>query len=62
VPGARPPGDRASVFSVEPVKPLDRSSPISSRCIREGRPPLVDGQTGLDALEVALEVRSRICH
>jgi predicted dehydrogenase len=47
-------------ISVDPVKPLDLELAEFVRCIREGRPPLVDGRTGLDALEVALEVRARI--
>ncbi|UHD14592.1 Gfo/Idh/MocA family protein [Thiocapsa bogorovii] len=49
-------------ISVEPVKPLDLELAEFVRCIREGRPPLVDGQTGLNALEVALEVRARTGH
>lgn len=47
-------------IEVAPVKPLDRELAEFVRCVREGRPPLVDGQTGLEALEVALEVRARI--
>jgi predicted dehydrogenase len=47
---------------VEPVKPLDREIADFVACIREGRRPLVDGQTGLNALAVALEVRARIGH
>jgi predicted dehydrogenase len=47
-------------ISVDPVKPLDLELAEFVRCIREGRPPLVDGRTGLNALEVALEVRARI--
>ncbi len=45
---------------VEPVKPLDAELADFVACISEGRKPLVDGQTGLNALEVALEVRARI--
>lgn len=47
-------------IGVEPVKPLDAELADFVACIREGRQPLVDGQTGLNALEVALEVRARI--
>lgn len=44
----------------EPVKPLDLELADLVRCVREGRSPLVDGRTGLEALEVALQVQSCI--
>lgn len=47
-------------IQVEPIKPLDFELAEFVRCVRERRAPLVDGQTGLKALEVALEVRARI--
>ncbi|TCT18720.1 Gfo/Idh/MocA family protein [Thiobaca trueperi] len=47
-------------IQVDPVKPLDLELAEFARCIRDGQPPLVDGQVGLKALEVALEVRARI--
>ncbi|MBK1723338.1 oxidoreductase [Thiocystis violacea] len=47
-------------IQVEPVKPLDAELAAFVQCIREARPPLVDGRTGLAALEVALEVRACI--
>jgi predicted dehydrogenase len=45
---------------VEPVKPLDLELAQFVRCVRDRRPPLVDGRIGLKALEVALEVHARI--
>lgn len=47
-------------IQVEPVKPLDRELEAFVQCVRASRPPLVDGQVGLEALKVALEVRSGI--
>jgi predicted dehydrogenase len=58
--GAARPEIARERISVEPVKPLDAELADFVACIREGRKPLVDGQTGLNALEVALEVRARI--
>jgi predicted dehydrogenase len=60
VPGAARPEMSRSRIQVEPVKPLDLELAEFVRCVREGRPPLVDGRTGLKALEVALEVHARI--
>jgi predicted dehydrogenase len=42
---------------VEPVKPLDRELEAFVECVRTGRRPLVDGRVGLEALDVALQVR-----
>lgn len=47
-------------IQVEPVKPLDAELAAFVSGIREGQAPLVDGRTGLAALEVALEVRACI--
>ncbi len=47
-------------IAVEPVKPLDQELAAFVQSLREGCPPLVDGRTGLKALEVALEVRACI--
>jgi len=47
-------------IQVEPIKPLDRELEAFVQCVRTSRPPLVDGQAGLEALKVALEVRSDI--
>jgi len=47
-------------IQVEPVKPLDRELEAFVHCVRTSSPPLVDGRVGLEALKVALEVRSGI--
>jgi predicted dehydrogenase len=47
-------------IQVEPVKPLDRELEAFIDCVRTKRAPLVDGRVGLEALEVALRVQSRI--
>jgi len=60
VPGAARPEIVRSRIQVEPIKPLDLELAEFVRCVREGRAPLVDGRTGLKALEVALEVHARI--
>ncbi len=45
---------------VEPVKPLDAELAAFVDCARTGKPPLVDGRVGLEALDVALQVREKI--
>jgi predicted dehydrogenase len=60
IPGAARPEIVRSRTQVEPVKPLDLELAEFVRCAQEGRAPLVDGRTGLKALEVALEVHARI--
>jgi predicted dehydrogenase len=45
---------------VEPVKPLDTELADFVRCLRTGDRPLVDGQAGLRALDVALQVKEKI--
>lgn len=45
---------------IEPIKPLDLELAEFVRCVRTQQPPLVDGNTGLRALKVALDVRARI--
>ncbi|MTW20746.1 Gfo/Idh/MocA family protein [Allochromatium palmeri] len=57
--GARPEIMRERL-QIDPIKPLDLELAEFARVVREGGRPLVDGQTGLRALEVALEVRDRI--
>lgn len=59
-PGATRPEIARTRVQVDPVKPLDLELAEFVRCVRDGRPPLVDGHTGLKALEVALEVQARI--
>ncbi|MFZ0791021.1 MAG: Gfo/Idh/MocA family oxidoreductase [Chromatiaceae bacterium] len=60
VPGAPRPEIARERIQVEPVKPLDLELAEFVRCAREGCRPLVGGHIGLKALEVALEVQSRI--
>jgi predicted dehydrogenase len=60
VPGAPRPEITRSRIQVEPVKPLDLELAEFVHCVRDRRPPLVDGRIGLKALEVALEVHARI--
>jgi predicted dehydrogenase len=45
---------------VQPVQPLDREIEAFVDCVVHQRRPLVDGQTGLRALEVALQVQASI--
>ena len=60
VPGAPRPEIARERIQVEPVKPLDLELAEFVRCARDGCQPLVGGHIGLKALEVALEVQSRI--
>lgn len=60
IPGALRPEIARSRVRVDPVKPLDLELAEFVRCVRKGERPLVDGYTGLKALEVALEVHARI--
>ncbi|MBK1654944.1 Gfo/Idh/MocA family protein [Allochromatium vinosum] len=57
--GARPEIARERL-QIDPIKPLDLELAEFVRVVCQGGRPLVDGQTGLRALEVALEVRDRI--
>jgi predicted dehydrogenase len=45
---------------LEPIQPLDAELAAFVDAVRYGRPPLVDGRVGLEALEVALQVREKI--
>ena len=47
-------------IKVESVKPLDAELEAFVRSARGGEPPLVDGRVGLEALDVALQVRDKI--
>jgi predicted dehydrogenase len=60
VPGEERPEIVRERIEVEPVKPLDRELEAFIECVRTGRRPLVDGRVGLEALDVALQVQSRI--
>jgi predicted dehydrogenase len=46
--------------TIEPVKPLDAEIADFITCVRERREPLVSGEVGVEALEVALAVKERI--
>jgi len=59
-PGAPRPEIRRERVSLDQGKPLDREIAAFVDCVREGRRPLVDGRTGLRALEVALQVQASI--
>ncbi len=47
-------------MELEPVKPLDAELDAFVDTVRTGRPPVVDGRVGLEALDVALQVREKI--
>jgi predicted dehydrogenase len=47
-------------LDIEPVKPLDAEIAAFVDCARTGRRPIVSGEVGLDALDVALAVKARI--
>ncbi|MES9935426.1 MAG: Gfo/Idh/MocA family oxidoreductase [Sedimenticola sp.] len=47
-------------LDVEPVKPLDAELAAFVDCINDRSRPLVDGQTGQEALEVAMRVKAEI--
>jgi predicted dehydrogenase len=59
-PGRERPEIMRERIVVEPVKPLDRELEAFIQCVRDRRPPIVDGRVGLEALEVALRVQSSI--
>ncbi len=46
--------------TIEPVKPLDAEIADFVDCVRARREPLVSGEVGVEALEVALAVKERI--
>lgn len=47
-------------IQVEPVKPLDAELDAFADSVLNGKPPLVTGQVGLEALDVALQVREKM--
>ena len=47
-------------LAIEPVKPLDAEIDAFARSVRSGEAPLVGGDIGLRALEVALQVKEKI--
>ena len=60
----RPDSDWPEIVSetveIKPVRPLDEELASFIACIRQGRQPLVDGATGLNALDVALQIKTKI--
>ncbi|WP_275097671.1 Gfo/Idh/MocA family protein [Sedimenticola hydrogenitrophicus] len=47
-------------LAIEPVKPLDAELAAFVASVISGEPPLVDGQVGLEALDVAMRVKAEI--
>lgn len=58
--GAEWPEIVAERVAIEPVKPLDAEIDAFVQSIRTGEPPLVGGEVGLRALDVALQVKQKI--
>jgi predicted dehydrogenase len=57
---AERPEIKRSRVAVEPIRPLDREIEAFVDCVRHQKRPLVDGKTGLRALELALQVQASI--
>ena len=60
VEGAEWPEIRTEALDIEPVKPLDAELASFVDCVINGSQPVVDGPTGLRALEVALQIKEKI--
>ena len=60
VEGAEWPEIRTEALDIEPVKPLDAELASFVDCVINGSHPVVDGPTGLRALEVALQIKEKI--
>ena len=60
VEGAEWPEIRTEALDIEPVKPLDAELASFVDCVTNGSQPVVDGPTGLRALEVALQIKEKI--
>jgi predicted dehydrogenase len=60
VEGAEWPEIRTEALDIEPVKPLDAELASFVDCVIHGSQPVVDGPTGLRALEVALQIKEKI--
>lgn len=58
--GAKRPEIKRTRVAVEPMRPLDREIEAFVACVQQGERPLVDGRTGLKALQLALQVQSSI--
>jgi len=59
-PGSEWPEIVSETLEIQPVKPLDAELASFVDCVRSGRPPLVDGRVGLEALDVALKIKAKI--
>ena len=59
-PGSEWPEIVMEKVDVEPVKPLDTELAAFINCVHTGESPIVDGRVGLEALEVALQVKEKI--
>ena len=59
-PGEKWPQVVTDRLNISPVKPLDAEIAAFVDSVRSGSPPLVDGRVGLEALAVALKVKSQI--
>jgi len=60
VEGAEWPEIRTEALDIEPVKPLDAELVSFVDSVINGTQPVVDGPTGLRALEVALQIKEKI--
>ena len=60
VEGAEWPEIRTEALDIEPVKPLDAELASFVDCVINHSHPVVDGPTGLRALEVALQIKEKI--
>ena len=60
VEGAAWPEIRTEALDIEPVKPLDAELASFVDCVVNHSHPVVDGPTGLRALEVALQIKEKI--
>ena len=60
VEGAAWPEIRTEALDIEPVKPLDAELASFVDCVINHSHPVVDGPTGLRALEVALQIKEKI--
>lgn len=59
-PGAQWPEIVSERLQIEPVKPLDAEIDAFVRCVRDDQAPLVGGEVGMRALDVALQVKEKI--
>ena len=60
VEGAEWPEIKTESLDIEPVKPLDAELASFIDCVNRNGTPVVDGPTGLRALDVALQIKQKI--